>query len=36
MAEGMSINAADFVEIAPDGSVYAGTTRGLVHIHTGR
>lgn len=36
MAEGMPINATDFVEIGPDGAIYAGTTRGLVHIHTGR
>ena len=32
MAEGMPVNEADFVEIAPDGSVYAGTELGLVNI----
>jgi hypothetical protein len=36
MAEGMPINGATFVEIAPDGSVYAGTELGLVNIVTGR
>ena len=36
MAEGMPVNETDFVEIAPDGSIYAGTARGLVHIDTDR
>ena len=36
MAEGTPINEVNFIEIAPDGSIYAGTPRGLVHIRTNR
>lgn len=36
MAEGMPVNQAEFVEIAPDGSVYAGTELGVVHIRSDR
>jgi ligand-binding sensor domain-containing protein len=36
MAEGMPVNQVDFVEIGPDGWVYAGTPLGLVQIRTDR
>lgn len=36
VAEGMPSNDVNFVEIGPDGSIYAGTTRGLAHIRTDR
>lgn len=34
IAEGMPVNEAEFIEIAPDGSIYAGTELGVVHIRT--
>jgi len=36
MAEGMPSNEVHSLEIAPDGSIYAGTPRGLVHIRADR